>query len=86
MMAAKSTPFLNEVPIRRTKRSTAGINSRYNQTPSSSQKKCLLPRRSALESHQNLHHYMLMQRASPVKIAVRLEINHHSVNLQPSKV
>ena len=67
MMAAKSTPSLNEVPIRQTKRSTAGINSHYNQTLSSSQKK-------------------LMQRASPVKIAVRLEINHHSVNLQPSKV
>ena len=39
MMADKSTPSLNEVPICQTKRSTTGISSRYNQTPSSSQKK-----------------------------------------------
>ena len=79
MMAAKSTPSLNEVPIRRTKRSTAGINSRYSQTPSSSQKK------STRKSSKSTP-FMLMQRASPVNIAVRLEINHESVNLRPSKV
>ena len=33
MMVAKSTPSLNEALIHRTKRSTAGIISRYNQTP-----------------------------------------------------
>ena len=38
MMTSKSTPSLNEAITRRTKRSTAGINSRYNQTPSSSPK------------------------------------------------
>ena len=37
-MTSKSTPSLNEAITRRTKRSTAGINSRYNQTPSSSPK------------------------------------------------
>ena len=38
MMTSKSTPSLNEAITRRTKRSTAGINSRYNQTPSLSPK------------------------------------------------
>ena len=38
MMTSKSTPSLNEAITHRTKRSTAGINSRYNQTPSSSPK------------------------------------------------
>ena len=37
-MTSKSTPSLNEAITRRTKRSTAGIKSRYNQTPSSSPK------------------------------------------------
>ena len=37
-MTSKFTPSLNEAITRRTKRSTAGINSRYNQTPSLSPK------------------------------------------------
>ena len=37
-MTSKSTPSLNEAITRCTKRSTAGINSRYNQTPSLSPK------------------------------------------------
>ena len=38
MMTSKSTPTLNGISTRRSKRSTAGINNRYNQTPSSIQK------------------------------------------------
>ena len=38
MMTSKSTPTLNGISTRRSKRSTAGINSLYNQTPSSIQK------------------------------------------------
>ena len=37
-MASKTTPSLNEVNKRRKKRSTADINSRYNETPSLSRK------------------------------------------------
>ena len=53
MMAAKSTPSLNEVPIRQTKRSTAGINSRYNQTPSSSQRKSTQKSSKSTPLHAN---------------------------------
>ena len=35
-MASKTTPSLNEVTKRQTKRSTAGINSRYTETSSPS--------------------------------------------------
>ena len=35
-MASKTTPLLNEAIKRRSKRSTAGINSRYTETPSPS--------------------------------------------------
>ena len=38
MMTSKSTPILNGISTCRSKRSTAGINSCYNQTPSSIQK------------------------------------------------
>ena len=37
-MTSKSTPSLNGAITRRTKKPTAGISSRYNQTPSSSPK------------------------------------------------
>ena len=57
MMAAKSTPFLNEVPIRRTKRSTAGINSRYNQTPSSFQKKSTRKSSKSTPLHANAKNF-----------------------------
>ena len=53
MMAAKSTPSLNEAPIHRSKRSTAGINSRYNQTPSSSQKKSTRKSSKSTPLHAN---------------------------------
>ena len=52
-MAAKSTPSLNEVPIRRNKIYTAGINSRYNQTPSSSQKKSTRKSSKSTPLHAN---------------------------------
>ena len=38
-MASKTTPSLNEAIKRRSKRSTAGINSRYTETPSPSSRK-----------------------------------------------
>ena len=38
-MASKTTPSLNEAIKRRSKRSTAGINSRYTETPSPSTRK-----------------------------------------------
>ena len=38
MMTSKSTPTLNGISTCQSKRSTAGINSHYNQTPSSIQK------------------------------------------------
>ena len=37
-MASKNTPSLNEATKLLTKRSTAGINSRYTKTPSQSRK------------------------------------------------
>ena len=53
MMAAKSTPSLNEAPIHRSKRSTAATNSRYNQTPSSSQKKSTRKSSKSTPLHAN---------------------------------
>ena len=62
----KSTPSLNEAITRHTKRSTAGINSRYNQTPSLSPKTI---QKSAGKSSKST------PLNSPVKVYVPMEIN-----------
>ena len=77
-MTSKTTPSLNEASKRRTKRPTAGFNSRYAETPSASRKLKFAPLNAKAKTFYKKNTITFEKKSSPFSE----DIDSHDLTLK----